>query len=530
MAAKGVLVLPVWLQSCNRPVMPGSDRDTQIHPDDFELNEVTVAQLRAQFKSGRATSANITKLYLDRISAVDHSGPQLRSVIEINPDAMADAVAMDKEMAEGKDRGLLHGMPVLVKDNVDIAGKMLNTAGSIAMEGNVPKRDAFIIKKLREAGAVILGKTNLSEWANFRSSQSSSGWSSRGGQTRNPYELSRNPCGSSSGSGAAVSANLCVVAIGTETNGSIVCPASMNGVVGIKPTVGLWSRTGIIPISATQDTAGPMARTVADAAAMLGLLAATDEADSATALSNDKKHDDYTAFLNPEGLKGKRIGIERSYLKRNEKVDVLFASAINALTESGAEVVEVDFLELMKGVGSDEYTLLLYEFKDGLNRYLSTANGKVKTLEQLIAFNEQHRDAAMPIFGQNILVESQSKGGLTDEAYLKALKNVVNTSRGAIDETLKKFGLHAICGPSYGPAGCTDHVNGNYSTGYGFSGPAAMAGYPHITVPCGFVSGLPVGLSFFAEAWSEPKLIEMAYAFEQKTKVRRPPNMVGAQD
>lgn len=508
--------------------MPGSDRDTQVHPDDFELNEITVAQLRAQFKSGRRTSAEVTKLYLDRISKIDHAGPQLKSVIEVNPDALVDAAAMDKEIAEGKDRGLLHGVPVLVKDNVDIAGKMMNTAGSIAMEGNYPQQDAFIIKKLREAGAVILGKTNLSEWANFRSSQSSSGWSSRGGQTRNPYELSRNPCGSSSGSAASVSANLCALAIGTETNGSIVCPSSMNGIVGIKPTVGLWSRSGIIPISATQDTAGPMARSVADAAAMLGVLAGTDEKDSATVLSDQKKHADYTAFLNLEGLRGKRIGLERSYLKRNEKVDVLFAEAIASIKDCGAEVVEVDFLELMKGIGSDEYTVLLYEFKDGLNRYLSNAKGKVKSLEELIAYNEQHRESAMPIFGQNILAESQSKGGLTDEAYLKALKNVVNTSRGAIDDTIKKFGLHAICGPSYGPAGCTDHVNGNYSTGYGFSGPAAMAGYPHITVPCGFVSGLPVGLSFFAGAWMEPQLIELAYAYEQKTKVRRPPSMVGA--
>ncbi len=517
------LTIPAFLQSCSTGKGPDTDIESQVHPDDFPLREMTIPELQKMIREGKTTVRSITELYLRRIATLDHAGPELRSVIEVNPDALAMADAMDAELKAGKYRGKLHGIPVLVKDNIDTADKMVNTAGSIALEGNHPKQDAHIIRLLRESGAVLLGKTNLSEWANFRSNQSSSGWSSRGGQTRNPYVLDRNPCGSSSGSGTAVSANLCAVSIGTETNGSIICPASINGIVGIKPTVGLWSRSGIIPISATQDTAGPMARTVTDAAILLGALIGKDDRDPATAVIDGKYQDDYTQYCDRNGLNAKRIGVEKSYLKKSEKVDDLLRIALDQLRAQGAEVVEVDFLEEVKAIGGDEYTVLLYEFKDGLNRYLANASGKVKSLEQLIAFNRDHASAAMPIFTQDILEASQAKGGLDSPEYTKAVKNVVETSRKAIDGIMEKHSLDAICGPSYGPSWCTDHVNGDYWTGYGFSGPAAMAGYPHITVPMGFVSGLPIGLSFFGKAWTEASLITLAFAYEQASVNRRPP-------
>jgi len=517
------LTIPAFLQSCSTGKGPDTDIESQVHPDDFPLREMTIPELQKMIREGKTTVRSITELYLRRIATLDHAGPELRSVIEVNPDALAIADAMDAELKAGKYRGKLHGIPVLVKDNIDTADKMVNTAGSIALEGNHPKQDAHIIRLLRESGAVLLGKTNLSEWANFRSNQSSSGWSSRGGQTRNPYVLDRNPCGSSSGSGTAVSANLCAVSIGTETNGSIICPASINGIVGIKPTVGLWSRSGIIPISATQDTAGPMARTVTDAAILLGALIGKDDRDPATAVIDGKYQDDYTQYCDRNGLNAKRIGVEKSYLKKSEKVDDLLRIALDQLRAQGAEVVEVDFLEEMKAIGGDEYTVLLYEFKDGLNKYLANASGKVKSLEELIAFNRDHASAAMPIFTQDILEASQAKGGLDAPEYTKAVKNVVETSRKAIDGIMEKHSLDAICGPSYGPSWCTDHVNGDYWTGYGFSGPAAMAGYPHITVPMGFVSGLPIGLSFFGKAWTEASLITLAFAYEQASVNRRPP-------
>ena len=517
------LTVPAFLQSCSTGKGPDSDLEPQVHPDDFPLREMSITDIQKMIREGKATVRSITEQYLQRIAMLDHAGHELRSVIEVNPDALAIADAMDAELKVGKYRGKLHGIPVLVKDNIDTADKMVNTAGSIALEGNHPKQDAHIIKLLRDSGAVLLGKTNLSEWANFRSNQSSSGWSSRGGQTRNPYVLDRNPCGSSSGSGTAVSANLCAVAIGTETNGSIICPASINGVVGIKPTVGLWSRSGIIPISATQDTAGPMARTVTDAAILLGALIGKDDRDPATAVIDGKYQDDYTQYCDRNGLNAKRIGVEKSYLKKSEKVDDLLRIALDQLRARGAEVVEVDFLEEMKAIGEDEYTVLLFEFKDGLNKYLANASGKVKSLEELIAFNREHASAAMPIFTQDILEASQAKGGLDSPEYKKAVKNVVETSRKAIDGIMEKHSLDAICGPSYGPSWCTDHVNGDYWTGYGFSGPAAMAGYPHITVPMGFVSGLPIGLSFFGKAWTEASLITLAFAYEQASSNRRPP-------
>lgn len=515
--------VPVFLQSCSGKTAVDTDIEKQFHPDDFQLNEITVDQLQSMFRNGKITVRAATQLYLDRIAAIDHSGPELHSVIEINPDALIIADAIDAEIKSGKYRGKLHGIPVLIKDNIDTADKMQNTAGSLAMEGNFPKKDAFIVKKLREAGAVILGKTNLSEWANFRSDQSSSGWSSRGGQTLNPFVLDRNPCGSSSGSGTAVSANLCCVAIGTETNGSIICPSSINGVVGIKPTVGLWSRSGIIPISHTQDTAGPMTRTVRDAAILLSTLVGRDDQDPATHNITGKYQDDYSVYLDRNGLTGKRIGIERSYLKRVPAVDELFEKAMETLKNKGAELVEVDFLELLKGVGRDEFTVLLYEFKDGLNKYLSGASGKVKSLEELIRYNKDFSETIMPFFTQDILEQSQATEGLESKVYRDALNSVLTKSRNAINETMEKHRLDALCGPSYGPSWCTDHVNGDYSTGYGFSGPAAMAGFPHITVPMGFVSGLPIGLSFFGRAFSETTLLMIAYSYEQATLNRRPP-------
>lgn len=518
--------LPILVSSCVNNASPDTDKETQIHPDDFRLNEITVDQLQELFRTGKMTVREATQLYLDRIKAIDQSGPHLSSVIEINPDALAIADVIDAEIKSGKYRSKLHGIPVLIKDNIDTADKMMTTAGSLAMEGNHPSQDAFIVQKLREAGAVLLGKTNLSEWANFRSDQSSSGWSSRGGQTLNPYILSRNPCGSSSGSGVAVSANLCAVAIGTETNGSIICPSSINGVVGIKPTLGLWSRSGIIPISHTQDTAGPMARTVRDAAILLSALVGKDHRDPVTDKIDGKYQDDYTVFLERNGLRGKRLGIEKSYLKRVPAVDEVFQTAMEKLKSAGAELIEVDFLERMKGIGKDEFTLLLYEFKDGLNKYLAGASGKVKTLEQLIAYNKDHASVMMPIFTQDILEQSQATDGLESMVYKKSLNNVLTTSRKAIDGIMEEFTLDAICGPSYGPSWCTDHVNGDYSTGYGFSGPAAMAGYPHITVPMGFVSGLPIGLSFFGKAFSEASLLTLAYSFEQAAMARKMPAMV----
>ena len=516
--------IPVIISACTGKTTPDTDLDlVDGISNDFPLLESTIADLQRMFKEGKASVRSVTELYLSRIEAVDQSGVGLNSVIELNPDALKIADMLDGEMKSGKLRGPLHGVPVLIKDNIDTADRMMNTAGSLALEGNYPERDAYIISQLRAAGAVILGKTNLSEWANFRSNQSSSGWSSRGGQTKNPYVLDRNPCGSSSGSGASVSANLCMVAIGTETNGSIICPASINGVVGIKPTVGLWSRSGIIPISATQDTAGPMARTVQDAAILLGALTGVDQADTASNGLEEKIIKDYTVYLDRGGLKGRRIGIEKSYLKKNEKVDGLLSAAIEHLKGQGAEVIEIELLDKLNGIGSDEYKVLLYEFKDGVNKYLSGARAKVHNLEDVIAFNRSHADVAMPIFTQDILEESQKLGDLNTAEYRDALKRLLDTTRNAINQVMTEFKLDAISGPSYGPSWCTDHVNGDYSTGYGFSGPAAIAGYPHITVPMGFVSGLPIGLSFFGQAFSEPKLISMAYAYEQVSLNRRPP-------
>ncbi|GAB3903134.1 amidase [Mucilaginibacter boryungensis] len=520
----GLAITAVASGSCN---LISSDKkesgDDVVFDDKFELNEVTIDTLQEKMNAGTYTSRSITELYLKRIEAIDKKGPKLNSIIELNPDALAMADAMDKERKNGKVRGAMHGIPVLVKDNIDVAGKMMTTAGALALNGHIAAKDAFIITQLREAGAVIIGKTNLSEWANFRSNRSTSAWSSRGGQTRMPYILNRNPSGSSSGSGSATAANLCTVAIGTETDGSVVSPSSVNGLVGIKPTVGLLSRTGIIPISKTQDTAGPMARTVKDAVILLTTLAGIDTTDAATLTSKGQAQPDYTKFLDSAGLAGKRIGIEKSFLKGNEAVVSLFREAIQVLKSKGAKVKEIDLLSQLKEIGDGEYQVLLYEFKDGVNNYLAGANAKVKSLADVIAFNKANAHDAMPFFKQETLELAQTKGDLNTKEYLDALKKSTETSRNAIDTILKKHKLSAIVGPTNGLACCIDLINGDYDTGFSFSSPAAMAGYPHITVPMGEVLGLPMGLSFIGTAYSEHELIKLAYGYEQASKRRGMP-------
>ena len=488
----------------------------------FELDEETIGSLREKLASGKYTSEQLVQLYLKRIETIDATGPQLNSVIEINPDAISIAVKMDKEMKSGKSRGPLHGIPILIKDNIDTGDKMQTTAGALAMEGNIVTKDAFVVKKIREAGAIIIGKTNLSEWANFRSTQSCSGWSSRGGQTKNAYILDHNPCGSSAGSGAAVSANLCVVAVGTETDGSVVCPASVNGVVGIKPTVGLVSRSGIIPISKTQDTAGPMARTVTDAAILLGAMAAIDQDDSVTLESKGKAQKDYTTFLDIEALKGKRIGIEKKSQGNNKYINALLDDAINLLKNQGAVIIEIDYLDKINALGQAEFEVLQYEFKDGVNKYLATANAKVKTLKEVIAFNKNNEDKAMPYFKQETLESSDAKKGLDDKIYIDALAKSFTGSKNILNTVFKENQLDAICGITMGPACSIDMIYGD-RWGYSLTTPAAASGYPHITVPCGMVYDLPVGLSFFSTPYTEGKLIGLGFAYEQASKKRIKP-------
>lgn len=501
-------------------------------PTEFALNEATIDALQQKMQQGVYTSRSITELYLKRIEQIDKAGPGLHAVIEVNPDALSIADQLDGERKAGKVRGPMHGIPVLVKDNIDTGDKMMTTAGSLALVGHRAAQDAFIVSQLRKAGAVLLGKTNLSEWANFRSTRSTSGWSSRGRQTKCPYILDRNPSGSSAGSGSGASANLCTVAVGTETDGSVVSPSSVNGLVGIKPTVGLLSRSGIIPISATQDTAGPMARTVRDAAILLGALAGVDEKDPVTKASAGHVPGDYTKFLDLRGLGGKRIGIEKSYLKGHEGVVALYNAAIATLKGQGATVVEVELMKDINPLGKDEFIVLQYEFKDGLNKYLAAANaaaggtaGLPKSLADVIAFNKQHADSAMPYFQQETLESSQAMGGLDSNAYKAALRRSTS-ARGYIDRLMKDHQLDAICSPTNGPACCIDLINGDYDTGFSFSSPAAMAGYPHITVPMGMVHGLPVGFSFIAGPYSEPALLGMAFCYEQSTMKRVAPSFV----
>ncbi len=498
----------------------------------FELEEATILGLQEEMKSGKLTSVSITERYLARIREIDRNGPALNSIIEISPDALAIARTLDEERKTKGARGPLHGIPVLIKDNIDTADRMKTSAGSLALAESIAAQDAFVAARLRAAGAVILGKTNLSEWANFRSSHSSSGWSGRGGQTRNPYALDRNPCGSSSGSGAAVAANLCVAAVGTETDGSIVCPSSANSVVGIKPTLGLVSRSGIIPIAHSQDTAGPMARTVADAAAVLGALTGIDERDPATNGSRGKGHTDYSQFLDPYGLRGARIGVARKFFGFNENVDRLLNAALDEMKRLGAALIDPADIPTHGKFGDSEFEVLLFEFKADLNKYLSAlgASAHAHSLKELIEFNEMNREKEMPYFGQDIFVKAEAKGPLTSKVYLDALAKNHRLSRAeGIDAILIKHRLDALVAPTGGIPWPTDLLNGDHDSG-GSSSPAAVAGYPHITVPAGYIFGLPVGISFIGTAWSEPTLIKLAYSFEQGTRFRKPPRFLSTAD
>lgn len=491
-------------------------------PSAFDLNEATIDDLQNAMQTGKLTAEAITKLYLKQIEALNKKGPAINAVIEINPDAVEIAQTLDKERKQGKVRGPLHSIPVLIKDNIDTADQMMTTAGSLALLNNKASNDAYVSKQLREAGAIILGKTNLSEWANFRSTRSVSGWSSRGGQTKNPYVLDRSPCGSSSGSGAAVSANLCAVAVCTETNGSISCPSTMNGVVGIKPTVGLVSRAGIIPISKTQDTAGPMTRTVKDAAILLSVLAGVDVNDTITEESKKDAKKDYTQFLDANGLKGKRIGVEKTYLKRHEVIDGLLQKALEQMKSKGAIIVELEFMSPFNKIGIEQGKVLQYEFKDGVNRYLATANASVKSLEDVIRYNKGNEARAMPFFKQETLEASQARGSLGDKEYLDALKKY-EEGRNFYNKFFDDNELTAFCGPSNGFPWCVDPMNGDFFTGYGTYGPAAICGFPSITVPLGIVNSLPIGISFIGKAYREPELIQIAYAYEQVSKNRTIP-------
>jgi amidase len=498
----------------------------------FELEESTVAELQAGMRSGAYTARSIAERLLTRIDEIDRRGPAVNSIIELNPDALAIADDRDQERRAGRVRGPLHGIPILLKDNIDTADTMRTSAGSLALAQSVAPRDAFLVERLRDAGAVILGKTNLSEWANFRSTHSTSGWSGRGGQTKNPYVLDRNPCGSSSGSGAAVSANLAPLAVGTETDGSIVCPASACGIIGIKPTLGLVSRAGVVPIAHSQDTAGPMARTVADAAALLGVLAGVDPRDRATGASRGRSQADYTRFLDPAGLRGARIGVARSFFGFSDAVDRVMSEAVAAMKSAGAIIVDPADMPTKGKFDDSEFDVLLYEFKADLNAYLASLGSRApaKSLADLIAFNERNREREMPFFGQEIFVMAQKKGPLTTRAYRLALAKNHRLSRTqGIDAVIAKHRLDAIVAPTGGPAWPTDPLNGDHFTG-GSSTMAAVAGYPAVTMPAGSVHGLPVGLSFFASAYSEPTLIKLAYALEQTLKARTPPRFLPTVD
>jgi amidase len=524
-AAAGPLWQPVFEAS------PRSSAATVAEAADvpaFELDETTIGELQDGMKSGKYGARTIAEKYIARIAAVDKSGPMVNSVIETNPDALEIAEALDKERKEKGPRGPLHGIPVLLKDNIATADRMQTTAGSLALVGSRPPADAFIAQKLRAAGAVILGKANLSEWANIRSNHSISGWSGRGGQTKNPYALDRNPCGSSSGTGAGISSNFAAIGIGTETDGSIVCPSSANGLAGIKPTVGLVSRSRIIPISHTQDTAGPMCRTVRDAAILLGALTGVDPDDRATKASAGKSFTDYTKFLEADGLRGARIGVLRKAFGFNPAVDKLMEAALDAMKKQGATLVDPVEIETSGKFGETEFLGFMYELKADLNAYLAWLgpNAPVKTLKEIIEFNEKTAAKEMPFFGQENFLKAEEKGPLTTEEYIDAIKkNHELAGKEGIDATMDKHKLDAIVAPTGGPAWLTDIVNGD-SFGGGSSEFAAAAGYPNINVTAGFSYGLPVGISFFGRAWSEPVLIKLAYAFEQATKFRKAPRFL----
>jgi amidase len=494
----------------------------------FDLGELTIADLQEGMRSGKYSTRSLADKYLARIEAIDRRGPALRSVIEVNPDALDLADTLDRERKDRGPRGPLHGIPVLIKDNIDTADRMATTAGSLALVGAKPPKDAFLVARLRQAGALLLGKTNLSEWANSRCSYATSGWSGRGGLTRNPYALDRNCSGSSSGSAAAVTANLCAVAVGTETDGSIVSPSSVNGIVGIKPTVGLVSRAGVIPIAHTQDTAGPMARTVRDAAVLLGVLAGVDVEDKATAAGEGKAAADYTKSLDPQGLKGARIGVARNSFGFHDAVDAVMAEALAVLKQQGATLIDPAELPNMDKIGEAENTVLQYELKADLSAYFARLGPRapVRSLKEVIAFNEKERQKEMPYFGQNGFLKAEARGPLTDKEYLAALETCRRLARAeGIDGVMDRHRLDALVAPTEGPAWLTDLVDGDRSLGTS-STAAAVAGYPSVTVPAGFVFGLPVGISFFGRAWSEPTLLKLAYAFEQATKWRKPPRFL----
>ena len=493
-------------------------------PNDFELDEVSLADLAAGLQQGKWTSQHLVQLYLERIGAIDgndaRNGPKLGAVLAVNPDAATIAVQLDRERKDNRLRGPLHGIPILIKDNIETRDPVSTTAGSLALADWRAPEDAAVAARLRAAGAIILGKTNLSEWANFRSTHSTSGWSGRGGQTKNPYALDRNPSGSSSGSGAATAANLCAAAIGSETDGSVTSPSSINGICGIKPTVGLVSRSGIVPISASQDTAGPMARTVRDLAILLSVMA--DPAAHTAA--------DFSRSLDPKGLHGARLGIARKFFESNAPLDAFLTGCVDALKKAGAEVIDPADLATHGQIEAPEHDVLVYEFKDGINRYLARlpSSSPARTLKDLIAYNEKNRAREMPFFAQELFIQAEAKGPLTDPAYLKARADCVHLSRqDGIDALLAKHKLDAIVSLTSGPACLTDLVNGDQDTG-GCTAPAAVAGYPHITVPAGFYGGLPIGLSFFGAAWSEPALIKLAYAWEQQMNARRKPGFAAS--
>jgi len=512
---------------------------------DFELDEITIDEVQKAFHSGQYSSHSLTEKYLHRIREIDQQGPKVNAVIELNPDALQIAGALDQERRLKGSRGPMHGIPILIKDNIDTGDRMHTTAGSLALLGSrsetrsqpgvqdraqdssQPAKDAFVAAQLRKAGAVILGKTNLSEWANIRSSHSTSGWSGRGGLTRNPYALDRNPCGSSSGTGAGVSANFCSAGVGTETDGSVVCPSSANGLAGLKPTVGLISRNGIIPISHSQDTAGPMARTVRDLAILLAAMVGADAADSSTADSQGKLFPDYTKFLNPAGLKGARLGVVRKYFGFNDAVDGLMETLLGEMKNAGAEIVDPADIPTIGKFDESELTVFMYELKADLAAYLARRPGAaVKSLKDVIAFNELNRDREMPFFGQDLFIKAEQKGPLSSKEYQYALALNHQLSRGeGIDFVMDKWKLDALVAPTGGPAWITDLINGDHIAGGSSSAPA-VAGYPNINVTAGHLWGLPVGVSFFGRAWSEPTLLKIAYSFEQLTKARQKPRFL----
>ena len=489
------------------------------------MKEYTISEIHAFMEKGELTAKKLTEMYLTRIREIDKNGPKLNAIIEINPEALKIAENLDEERKSKKKRGLLHGIPVVIKDNINTADKMQTTAGSLAFEGHIASEDAFIVKKLRDAGAILLAKANLSEWANFRSTRSTSGWSSRGGQTLNPYSLDRNPCGSSSGSAVAVAANLCSVAIGTETDGSIICPSHINSIIGIKPTIGLVSRNGIVPISHNQDTAGTMSRTVQDAAILLSVITGIDPDDSSTSTHNYDIPSDYTKFLDPDGLRGARIGVARNFFGNSNLIDKIIEGAIEKMKELGAEIIDPIEIKNVNDLRDPEFQVLLFDFKRDLNEYLAKYGpiNLLRNIDDIINYNKEHQKKVMPFFGQELFTMANEKGPITSDEYKEALEKCHRLSRDeGIDAVLKEHQLDAIVAPSGGVAWLIDYIKGDHSTG-GSSSAAAVAGYPNITIPAGYVYGLPVGISFFSGAFQEPKLLKIAYAFEQSTKVRKPP-------